>query len=708
MRLSTPLLLLAALSFTTACGDKDDGADSGSDGATDGATDGGGTDGGGTDGGGTDGGTDSGGTSDDDADGDGYTVADGDCDDGDAAVHPDATEICNDGVDDDCNGTADDADAGLDTATATSWWIDADGDGWGGNSGYIRCENPGTDTLPYVTAIGDCADDDPAVHPDATEVCNDGVDDDCDGYADDEDEDLDTATAIPLWWDLDEDGFGDPEASLMGCAAGYAQADNDLDCDDTDGGVHPGVTEVCNDGVDDDCNGVADDDDAGVDPSTLAGWWLDADGDGQGAGETLMACAAPEHYVDYADDCDDGDPTVHWGATEVCNGGKDDDCDGDADDADEDLDTSTESDWYTDDDGDGYGVDWAASACAGPTGTADQDGDCDDGDDSVYPGAVERCDGEDQDCDGEENASGAAGFSHAGGGWTDLSSDVDGTTSSPESWTSGDDGTLHFCDGTFYTTLELAHDVEVVGHGEVTLNARGSGSVVTVDGSALAVGLTDLTLTEGNGSSALLSVSGGAGGGLACDDGDSIITVTRVQFEDNTASYGGAVAIGECTALIEDSVLSGNSGYNGGAVYQRGGLVRLVDSTVEDNTATNLGGGGAVVRDAAVAGTPLIEISDSYFLDNSAGAAGALYLGDRTEGICEGSGDGAGFWGNTTTGSGTGAVETYGDTHFQAEHCDFGVSGTDEDNGDVDVEAAGSVYSYDDDASFHCHESTCM
>ena len=48
-----------------------------------------------------------------DADADGYTEA-VDCDDGDAAVHPGAAEVCDpDDVDEDCNGVADSADPGL-------------------------------------------------------------------------------------------------------------------------------------------------------------------------------------------------------------------------------------------------------------------------------------------------------------------------------------------------------------------------------------------------------------------------------------------------------------------------------------------------------------------------------------------------------------------------------------------------------------------
>ena len=63
-----------------------------------------------------------------------YASVTGDCNDGDASVKPGATEVC-DSVDNDCNGAIDDADIGLDTTTAASWYVDSDGDGFGDSTG---------------------------------------------------------------------------------------------------------------------------------------------------------------------------------------------------------------------------------------------------------------------------------------------------------------------------------------------------------------------------------------------------------------------------------------------------------------------------------------------------------------------------------------------------------------------------------------------
>ncbi|MBK9365204.1 MAG: putative metal-binding motif-containing protein [Deltaproteobacteria bacterium] len=101
----------------------------------------------------------------------GFTEIAGDCDDSDAAVNPDADDGC-DGQDNNCDGL-------VDEAGSSSWYLDGDGDGYGGETVIESCDAPSG----YVGASGDCDDGASKVSPAAREVCDDGVDNDCDGGA---------------------------------------------------------------------------------------------------------------------------------------------------------------------------------------------------------------------------------------------------------------------------------------------------------------------------------------------------------------------------------------------------------------------------------------------------------------------------------------------------------------------------------------------
>ncbi len=307
-----------------------------------------------------------------DADGDG-AGADVDCNDADAAVFPGAIESCN-GIDDDCDGDTDD-----NASDATSWYGDADGDGYGSGTAQVACDAP----AGAISDNTDCNDADAAFHPGATEDdCADNSDYNCDG------------------------------------SVGYADADGDgtaacNDCDDTSAVIYPGAVESCND-TDDNCDGAIDelgatggltwyadtdgdglgDDDSRLssceqptgyvsntddcdDSSSAVGgpstWYPDGDGDGFGSvAGALVDCAQPINHVSSADDCDDSNAATYPGATTVCDG-EDNDCDGSI--------ASTEAD----DDNDGF------RQC---------DNDCDDNASETHPFAAEYCNGVDNDCDG--------------------------------------------------------------------------------------------------------------------------------------------------------------------------------------------------------------------------------------------------------------------------------------------------------------------
>ncbi len=196
--------------------------------------------------------------------------------------------------------------------------------------------------------------------------------------------------------DLDGDGFGDPATEFQqDCELDAMPAG---DCDDSDERVHPGATELCN-GRDEDCDGAVDDEALNADV-----FYEDSDGDGYGDDATeLFSCTRPSGAVAVGGDCDDSDFEVNPSASEICNEGVDDDCDGSAD-GDDALGQGT---FYEDLDGDGYGDPgrWTV-ACTAPAGTTPDASDCYDGNADAHPGQTQlfgedRGDGSyDYDCDG--------------------------------------------------------------------------------------------------------------------------------------------------------------------------------------------------------------------------------------------------------------------------------------------------------------------
>jgi len=388
------------------------------------------------------------------------TSTTGDCNDNNGAINPAASEVC-DGVDNNCNGATDEG-------TLTTYYQDSDMDGFGNPSatqqacsqpvGYVTnntdcndasaIEKPGqiwhkdTDGDSYAqtgaatitqclrpvgykaaseltSTTGDCNDNNAAINPAATEVC-DGIDNNCNGSTDE-------GVLTTYYQDSDMDGFGNPSATQQACSQPVGYVTNNTDCNDnsavekpgqiwykdTDGdnyaqtgaatitqclrpvgykaaselasttgdcndnnaAINPAAPEVC-DGIDNNCNGSTDE-------GVLTTYYQDSDTDGFGnPSVSQQACSQPVGYVTNNSDCNDNDSAINPNTV-----------------------------WYLDADNDNYYTGSGITQCTSPGAGYKYTGlsggsDCNDNDNTVYPGATDVCDGKDNDCDGTTDEGG--------------------------------------------------------------------------------------------------------------------------------------------------------------------------------------------------------------------------------------------------------------------------------------------------------------
>ncbi|MCB9281239.1 MAG: hypothetical protein H6562_20300 [Lewinellaceae bacterium] len=442
-----------------------------------------------------------------------------DCDDNYNSVHPGAPEIC-DGLDNNCNNMTDEG-------VGATYYRDQDGDGYGNPAmGLQACSPP----QGYVSNNSDCNDGSPLEKPGQVWY----KDSDNDGYA---------ATGAATITQCQRPGGYKAQSELTATTG---------DCNDNNGAIHPGASEVC-DGVDNNCNNA-------IDEGVLGTYYRDQDEDGFGdPAVSQQSCSPPPGYVTDNTDCNDNNPSEKPGQV-----------------------------WYLDSDGDGYGDSGVSQvSCTQPEGYAPAGGDCNDNNPDIHPNAIDDvCNGIDEDCSGTAAADDVPPTAICRPVTVQLDANGMGTTSEA----AVDNGSNDDCGIQSAVLSRQSFSCSDVGENTVTLtvtdihnNVSTCPATVTVEDNvaptALCRNVTVQLDASGNGSTSAAAVDNGSGDAcgvqsavlsrqsFSCGDvGANTVTLTVTDIHNNVSTCPATVTVEDNvapTALCRNVTVQLDAGGNG-------------------------------------------------------------------------------------------------------------------------------------------------